>query len=180
MKKFLISEEEKNRILGMHKDATKRHYLSEQTSPNTEQSGNIDKKTMYNQDLVKWNPYFPIKSEDLVNYANEVRQKKFDYSKSDNYNQNPNFKAIEKVMLIADPEGWKSASDSSYSKYGSMVGTNPGDAIGAIVDFVNKVRNATMAIVQKKFNGVENTNYPKDERNLSYYTGILNKMGITV
>jgi hypothetical protein len=30
MKKFLISEEEKNRILGMHKDATKRHYLGEQ------------------------------------------------------------------------------------------------------------------------------------------------------
>jgi hypothetical protein len=30
MKKFLISEEEKQRILGMHIDATKRHYLSEQ------------------------------------------------------------------------------------------------------------------------------------------------------
>ena len=30
MKKFLISEEEKNRILGMHKEATKKHYLSEQ------------------------------------------------------------------------------------------------------------------------------------------------------
>jgi len=30
MKKFLISEEEKNRILGMHQDATKRHYLGEQ------------------------------------------------------------------------------------------------------------------------------------------------------
>mgnify|MGYP003704264047 CR=1 FL=1 len=26
MKKFLISEEEKERILGMHKDATKSHY----------------------------------------------------------------------------------------------------------------------------------------------------------
>jgi hypothetical protein len=32
MKKFLISEEEKKRILGMHKDATKRNYLSEQKS----------------------------------------------------------------------------------------------------------------------------------------------------
>jgi hypothetical protein len=32
MKKFLISEEEKKRILGMHKDATKRHYLGEQSN----------------------------------------------------------------------------------------------------------------------------------------------------
>jgi hypothetical protein len=32
MKKFIISEEEKNRILGMHQDATKRHYLKEQES----------------------------------------------------------------------------------------------------------------------------------------------------
>lgn len=35
MKKFLISEEEKNRILGMHKEATKKHYLSEQATPKT-------------------------------------------------------------------------------------------------------------------------------------------------
>lgn len=35
MKKFLISEEEKNRILGMHQEATKRHYLGEQTSPSS-------------------------------------------------------------------------------------------------------------------------------------------------
>jgi len=32
MKKFIISEEEKSRILGMHQDATKRHYLKEQQS----------------------------------------------------------------------------------------------------------------------------------------------------
>jgi hypothetical protein len=30
---FLISEEEKNRILGMHESATKRGYLTEQTAP---------------------------------------------------------------------------------------------------------------------------------------------------
>ena len=30
MKRMIISEEEKNRILGMHQDATKRHYLNEQ------------------------------------------------------------------------------------------------------------------------------------------------------
>ena len=35
MGRILISEEEKQRILGMHKDATKRHYLNEQTATAT-------------------------------------------------------------------------------------------------------------------------------------------------
>jgi hypothetical protein len=32
MKKFIITEEEKNKILGMHKSATSKHYLMEQTT----------------------------------------------------------------------------------------------------------------------------------------------------
>jgi len=35
MKKFIISEEERNRILGMHKTATSKHYLMEQVTGNT-------------------------------------------------------------------------------------------------------------------------------------------------
>lgn len=35
MKKFIISEEEKSRILGMHQEATKRQYLSEQQGTKT-------------------------------------------------------------------------------------------------------------------------------------------------
>jgi len=31
---FLISEEDKNRILNLHENATKRQYLTEQTAPN--------------------------------------------------------------------------------------------------------------------------------------------------
>ena len=34
MKKFLISEEEKERILGMHKDATKSHYQKKEDLKN--------------------------------------------------------------------------------------------------------------------------------------------------
>lgn len=36
MKKFIISEEEKSRILGMHQEATKRHYLGEQEVDTTQ------------------------------------------------------------------------------------------------------------------------------------------------
>ena len=35
MKKFIITEEEKNRILGMHKSETSRPYLNEQVTGNT-------------------------------------------------------------------------------------------------------------------------------------------------
>jgi hypothetical protein len=35
MNKFIINEEEKNRILGMHKSATSNHYLTEQSTGNT-------------------------------------------------------------------------------------------------------------------------------------------------
>jgi hypothetical protein len=36
MKKFIITEEEKNRIIGMHKTATSKHYLMEQVTGDTQ------------------------------------------------------------------------------------------------------------------------------------------------
>jgi hypothetical protein len=42
MKKFIISEEEKNRILGMHQDATKRHYLKEQEDESSIKPSYVD------------------------------------------------------------------------------------------------------------------------------------------
>ena len=44
MKKFIISEEEKNRILGMHQDATKRHYLKEQEDVSSVKTSFVDKR----------------------------------------------------------------------------------------------------------------------------------------
>lgn len=51
MKKFIISEEEKNRILGMHQDATKRHYLKEQEVP--QPAGNVNKRAEINTQSFK-------------------------------------------------------------------------------------------------------------------------------
>ena len=48
MKKFIITEDERSRILGMHKTATSRHYLNEQTVPvttNTTTVANPNTKT---------------------------------------------------------------------------------------------------------------------------------------
>ena len=43
-KSFIITEEDKRRIIGMHLSATKRQYLSEQTAPTTGcTEGNCDR-----------------------------------------------------------------------------------------------------------------------------------------
>jgi hypothetical protein len=44
MRKFIISEEEKSRILGMHQDATKRHYLKEQEDVSSIKPSYVDNK----------------------------------------------------------------------------------------------------------------------------------------
>ena len=44
MNKFIISEEEKSRILEMHETATNKQYLSEQASP--QPLTDVDKKTL--------------------------------------------------------------------------------------------------------------------------------------
>jgi len=51
MKKFIISEEEKNRILEMHQEATKRHYLNEQEVP--QPAGNVNKGAEVNTQSFK-------------------------------------------------------------------------------------------------------------------------------
>lgn len=51
MKRFLISEDERARILSMHESATKRQYLSEQPAP--QPAGNVNKGVELNNDYVK-------------------------------------------------------------------------------------------------------------------------------
>ena len=51
MKRFVISEDERSRILSMHESATKRQYLSEQGEP--QPSGNVNKGVEVNNSYVK-------------------------------------------------------------------------------------------------------------------------------
>jgi hypothetical protein len=63
MKRMIISEEEKNRILGMHQDATKRHYLSEQPVVNNTVTDR--KKELYNQYIEDINRNIPFDVKQL-------------------------------------------------------------------------------------------------------------------
>lgn len=71
MKKFLISEEEKNRILVMHQDATKRHYLSEQGQPNV-QPTTVDLNKIYNDNLKKIDTLLPPTLETLMTALKDI------------------------------------------------------------------------------------------------------------
>lgn len=74
MKKFLITEEEKNRILSMHKEASRKHYLGEQvTTGNTTSTGTTDsEETEVEPEGVKIGIWFykkpGITENNLANY----------------------------------------------------------------------------------------------------------------
>jgi hypothetical protein len=72
---FLINEEEKERILGLHENATKRQYLSEQSNYFTDQLNNFNKQ---NQVVVQGqgsDPYQYMKWSNKVWYAKKSEGK---------------------------------------------------------------------------------------------------------
>lgn len=111
MKKFIISEEEKSRILGMHQDATKRHYLNEQ------QTKVNDKMAGFKNNLAKVNEFLPIdlkmvkdvyvKLKDEDTPVNEIIQP-FDTSDGQ--------KLIEKI----NKKGYDMATNSEWESYESV------------------------------------------------------------
>ena len=73
--KFLISEEEKSRILGMHQNATKKHYLSEQAIYNWEGDGH---KIKYK---VQANKYYTSR-DDGKTWTELTKQEDIDWVKT--------------------------------------------------------------------------------------------------
>jgi hypothetical protein len=59
MKKFIISESEKQRILEMHQNATSRQYLMEQVTGDTQAGGGGAKLSPFQQISQKWETAIP-------------------------------------------------------------------------------------------------------------------------
>ena len=76
MKKFLISEEERSRILGMHKTATKKNYLTEEISaPEPILKASKETSAVFYQDKLpigKTGPLDETKKEDFLSKAANV------------------------------------------------------------------------------------------------------------
>jgi hypothetical protein len=123
MKKFLISEEEKKRILGMHKDATKRHYLGEQSNTGvTEPSSTETAKPTFtdsdgvayyvpNLDGNSWSSFVSMGGDDMMNFITFMQSigvktngdNPFKYPKETYNQQYQNFLGkVQKGMSIED------------------------------------------------------------------------------
>ncbi len=182
MNKFIVTEEEKNRILGMHKEAIRESInkeLSEQVPPNTPNTqitvDDSKRKEIYNADMSKWNMYFNFKDKELISFRDAVMNKTMQPNQIGDY-INKNFATLKSLMEKVAPEAWQGASASSFKKFGNYVGTEPGSAIGTIVDYAIDLKYKTRALLQKKAGfAVDPNTLPK---NPTQYIGVLKSLGI--
>ena len=177
MNKFIVNEDEKNRILGMHKQAIMESFnkeLSEQVPPNTPNtqvaSDDSKRKEIYNADFAKWKTYFNFSDKSLVAARTAVESGQV---KDINGYMLTNFKSLVPLMEKVAPQAWQSASASSYSKFSNYVGQQPGSAWPAIVNYVIDLKNNTLALIQQKSGMPVQT--PK---NPTQYVMVLKSLGI--
>ena len=112
MKKIIISEEEKSRILGMHQETTKRYYLGEQSMPKVS-----DKTGNFRNLVAKAEQFLPIdgkmvktildKLKDEDTPVNEIIQP-FDTADGQ--------RLIQKI----NPKGYNMATNSEWEQYESI------------------------------------------------------------
>jgi hypothetical protein len=154
MNKFIVNEDEKNRILGMHKQAIKESFnkeLSEQVPPKTPNtqavSDDSKRKEIYNADFAKWKTYFNFSDKTLIAAREAVESGQI---KDINQYMLANFKSIVPLMERVMPQAWQSASASSYKKFGNYVGQQPGSAWPTIVNYIIDLKNYTLALIREK------------------------------
>jgi len=182
MNKFLMTEEEKSKILEMHKQAIKESLnkeLSEQVPPKTPNTQTVSDdskiKEIYNSDMSKWNMYFNFKDQDLISFRESVMNKTIQPNQIGDY-INKNFATLKSLMEKVAPESWQGASASSFKRFGNYTGTEPGSAIGTIVEYAIDLKYKTRALLQKKAGfAVDPNTLPK---NPTQYIGVLKSLGI--
>lgn len=126
MKKFIISEEEKSRILGMHQEETKRYYLGEQsaiTAANTNTQDTDNKKHIYNQYLDKVNEFVPYDGKELRNMLTTLES---GTKEGGNINDldviQPFFKQNgQKFIQKVNPGGYNQLTSSGFENYESLL-----------------------------------------------------------
>lgn len=126
MRKFIISEEEKSRILGMHQEATKRHYLGEQSAisaANTNPQDVDNKKQIYNQYLTKVNEFVPFDGKELKNMLTTLKSGTkeggniTDLDVVQNFYKNGGQEFIKKI----NPGGYNELTSSDFKNYTSLL-----------------------------------------------------------
>jgi hypothetical protein len=160
MKRMIISEEEKNRILGMHQDATKRHYLGEQSvsSANANSQAMDNKKELYNQYLQKINTFIPFDVKQLNGMVATLKSGTKEGGNITNLDVVQQFfknKGQEFIKKI-NPKGYDEAINSQFTNYTSLIG-NPNcngcsksSVYQMMLDDIIKLKNGLIFISQQK------------------------------
>ena len=124
MKRMIISEEEKNRILGMHQDATKRHYLGEQSVSDVNTNiQDADKEKIYNQYLQKINTLIPFDVKQLNGMVATLKSGTKEGGNITNLDVVQQFfknKGQEFIKKI-NPKGYDEATNSQFTNYTSLM-----------------------------------------------------------
>jgi hypothetical protein len=158
MKRMIISEEEKNRILGMHQDATKRHYLSEQPTYNDDPQAIDDKKKLYNQYLQKINTLIPFDVKQLNGMVATLKSGTKEGGNITNLDVVQQFFKNEGQELIKkiNPKGYDEAINSQFTNYTSSMSNlscnscPANDVRKMMLDDVIKLKTALILKAQQK------------------------------
>ena len=155
MKKMIIYEEEKNRILGMHQDATKRHYLGEQQTANI--SYDMETLKMLKD---KVNEYLSYNNKELLNTLNQIKTNegvRIDIAQPFLSKNQDNLKKI-------NPKGYEMATKTGWDQYESNLYKTTANGrkdvyIASLTDLI-EMKQALNAKSQS-VSGIANVNYPK-------------------
>jgi hypothetical protein len=159
MKRMIISEEEKNRILGMHQDATKRHYLGEQSVSDINTNiQDTDKEKIYNQYLQKINTFIPFDVKQLKGMMATLKSGTKEGGNLTNLDVVQQFfknKGQDFIQKI-NPKGYDEAIQSQFTNYTSLIskqycgGCPVNDVRKMMLDDVIKLKTALILKAQQK------------------------------
>ena len=164
-KLFNIDQEEKNRILEMHENATKRHYLNEtgvafgdepnglkikkmETKEQIEQPGvtggaPVDKKQIYNSDIAKINEFLPIDTTKFKPILTLIKTPGHSDMQAFKQYQDVIKEVQDAILPKINPQGSRELSNSNNQRYSSITGLgsisqNYKSALGyALQDIIN-------------------------------------------
>jgi hypothetical protein len=160
MKRMIISEEEKNRILGMHQDATKRHYLGEQSisSTNTNPQSMNKREELYNQYIEDINRNMPFDVKQLQGMVATLKSgtkeggNVMDLDVVQKFFKNEGQDFIKKI----NPKGYDEATNSQFTNYTSLMSNQSCNSCRTnsvyqmMLDDVIKLKTALILKAQQK------------------------------
>ena len=135
MKRIIrLTESERNRILGMHKSATSKHYLIEQTDNPTFINGDVSTMSWNDATIKKfpkWDGFFGAAYFDDLGITKIINH--YDGTQSDSQRGEPNFTVKDQLLFafnVVKPASESGNVNFTISKDGKVVATSQNFSFG--------------------------------------------------